>query len=218
MTPLVIRVPNLVSIPDPLYDLTTLNVIQLGSRFYLKLYYPRSSSNRGSQIYYLPQSGITKHTLRLQLEPSTHSGINGCYKAEYWEYRPLEVKQPFPPNRAPKATERLVREEWWHIPTPHCSKGFVDLVRGESDDILPDCDGIAAIDAQVKVAGRYYGPSSYAVEAVPFQQRVGILERAPSISHFVVSWHPEGLAPGCPYRLEYQTPITLCAVLYRAYS
>jgi hypothetical protein len=218
LVPLLLSVENLVSIPDPPLSDGIGNVIYLGSRFYLRLFHPRSSTNKGHQTYYLPQSGITKHTLRLQLEPSTHSGINGCYKAEYWEYRPIELKQRVNPRRQPRVTERLVREEWWHIPKLLCSKGYVDLTRGVGDDVLSKCDGLNAIDSRVLVNGRLCNPDYYSIEAIPYNNAVSPTERALPISHYVVAWHPDGLAFGCHYRLEYQTPIALREVLYRPYS
>lgn len=209
MPPILIHTQGLDWVPDPPPDGTIPQ--PLGSRFYIKLFPPASSPNKQPIKYHIPYAGITKGILRLNLCPSTHSGVNGSYKAEYWESRPM-----YPINRGLSIKDRLVREEFWHIPFGRCCEGRVEMLRSDvctiQDNVdifpFPECLSIIQITKVYSdVDWRFYTLEEY---SPPGLIQLG---QGRPIGHIGISWGTIKPRTGTGYVVEYLKPYTLCDLL-----
>ena len=209
MPPVLIHTQGLDWVPDPPLDESSPH--PLGSRFYVKLYPPASSPNKQPTRYPIPYAGITKGVLRLNLCPCTHSGVNGSYKAEYWESRPM-----YPTNRGLTIKDRLVREEYWHIPFGDCLTRKIELLRSDvctfqdNVDLLPYPESLSIIQI-VKVYSEvdwlYYTLEEF---SPPGLIQLGL---GRPIEHIGISWGTIKPRTGVRYFVEYLKPYTLCDIL-----
>lgn len=188
--------------------------IILGSRFYIKVFPPASSRDRSPIRHRLAHSGLTKDRVRLELCPSTHYGVNGSYRVEYWESRPF-----YPTRPGLNSKDKLVREEYWHIPNRHLCTKRVEMLRSDvctfkdDTDPIPDSESLNIV--RVKSLRGLEGTEwlFYTLEDIPYPGSLSVGSVQP-VWKIGISWGTIKPRTATRYTLEYEEPLGLCDILY----
>lgn len=175
----------------------------LATRYYLRVHLPHRGIPGAvpPQRWDVPMAGITAGIARLLLPPSVGYGANASYRVEYVAWRPVINATPIKvANGGTRARvrvpERVVREEYWHIPHDRLDAVLLSMVHLTDRDPLP----VAVIDP-LSVRTPSGEPLVWDIVQRPLE---GTYDN--SLRDITIS---VGVPIGQEYVIEYRAPLTL---------